>query len=230
MSTIAERLHRLEERIAAACDRAGRRRDAVTLVAVTKTRSIPEIEEVLAAGVSNIAENFVQEMQAKFEQVSRRASWHFIGHLQRNKAKTAVRMAAWIHSIDSLRLAEEVSRRALELGKRQPVLIEVNVSGEESKFGLAPDDVRALLPELRKLDGLDVRGLMTMAPLVEDPETVRPIFARTRELAEELAALKVPGVQMVELSMGMTSDFEVAIEEGATMIRVGQAIFGPRAE
>ncbi len=228
MSEIKERLARLEERICAACERSGRRREDVLLVAVTKTRTVAEIEEVLAAGVANIAENFVQEMQRKYQAIGPRATWHFIGHLQRNKAKAAVGMAQWIHSIDSVRLAREVSKRALAQGKRQRALIEVNVSGEQTKFGFAPEELPQVLPELAALEGLEICGLMTMAPLVEDPEEVRPIFAQTRALAEKLQRMGLDGVRMDHLSMGMTSDFEVAIEEGATMIRVGQAIFGPR--
>jgi len=188
---------------------------------------VDEVREVLQTGVANIGESYAQEAVSKFERIGAGPVWHFIGHLQTNKAKEVVRMADVIHSVDSLRLAEEISKRAQALGKTQRVLLEVNVSGEESKWGMSPDALRGDAARIVALPALSVEGLMMMAPLVEDPEEVRPAFASTRVLADQLVSDGVlPGSPL--LSMGMTNDFEVAIEEGASMVRVGTAIFGPR--
>jgi len=227
VGSIADRLATVLERICHACERSGRAPQSVTLVAVTKQRSVAEIREVLSAGALNIGENYVQEALAKHAELGSQPVWHFIGHLQRNKARDAVRLSDWIHSVDSLRLAEELSRRAAAEGKRQRVLVEVNVSGEETKSGVVSDQVAALLDGMRSLDGIAAEGLMTMAPWVDDAEQVRPVFAETRRLAERLTAAGLLP-QSAHLSMGMSSDFEVAVEEGATLVRVGTAIFGPR--
>lgn len=227
MGSIADRLAAVRERIGRACERSGRAPQSVTLVAVTKQRTIAEIREVLSAGAVNIGENYVQEALAKHAELGSGPVWHFIGHLQRNKARDAVRLSDWIHSVDSLRLADELSRRAVAQGKRQRVLVEVNVSGEGTKSGVASDQLAALLESMRSLDGLAVEGLMTMAPWVDDAELVRPVFAETRRLAERCAAAGLLP-HGAHLSMGMSSDFEVAVEEGATLVRVGTAIFGPR--
>ena len=222
---IVENLASVRQRIDAACRRAGRSPDGVTLVGVSKGVSARAVAEACAAGLTDVGENRVQEAAAKIEAVAAllethsQPRWHLIGHLQTNKAKTATNLFDILHSVDSLRLAQTLSRKANE---RLPVLLEVNVAQDAAKFGFAPEEVTSALAAIAALPNLDVRGLMTIAPLTDDPETSRPGFRRLRELRDTLG---LPG-----LSMGMTGDFEVAIEEGATMIRVGRAIFGPRRE
>ncbi len=219
---IAENLASVRQRIDAACQRAGRSTGDVTLVGVSKGASARAVAEACAAGLTDVGENRVQEAVVKIEAVStlsHQPRWHLIGHLQTNKAKTATRLFDILHSVDSLRLAQALSRRA---SKILPVLLEVNVAQDAAKFGFAPEEVTSALAAIAALPNLDVRGLMTIAPLTDDPETSRPVFRRLRELRDAL--------NLADLSMGMTGDFEVAIEEGATMIRVGRAIFGPRRE
>jgi pyridoxal phosphate enzyme (YggS family) len=218
--TIAENVERVRERIEAACQRAGRPPASVTLIGVTKGQLPDLVAEACAAGLEDLGENRVQEAQVKISALAERGlrpRWHLVGHLQTNKAKTASGLFAILHAVDSVRLAQALSERA-----ERPVvtLLEVNVAREASKFGFAPEEVPSALAEVASLPRLDVLGLMTVAPLADDPEDVRPHFRRLREL-RDACGLK-------ELSMGMTDDFEVAIEEGATMVRVGRAIFGER--
>lgn len=202
-------------RIEAACARAGRGAESVQLIAVTKEHSVEEIRDrVLAFGDFPLGESRVQEAFPKMDQIQ--AEWHFIGPLQRNKAKFAVRFDL-IHSIDSLRLAETVGRKALENGKSQKILIEVNLSLEPQKHGFLAQDVTEALAQMREMQGLEVLGLMTIAPYTDQPETVRPVFAQLSRLADQL--------HLPVRSMGMSGDFEVAIEEGATLVRVGRALF-----
>jgi pyridoxal phosphate enzyme (YggS family) len=219
---IKENIGELERRIAAACERSGRSRAAVTLVAVTKTVPPALVRQAFDAGIRHFGENKVQEAQAKIAEVSLalqpRPMWHMIGHLQTNKVKTAVEIFDIIQSIDSVKLAERVNERAGRKGF--PVLLEVNVGGEASKGGFSVAEVRTAVEQVSRLSNLEVMGLMTVAPLAEDQQEVRPIFRQLRQLGEAL------GLQ--HLSMGMTDDFEVAIEEGATMVRIGRAIFGER--
>ncbi|MDH5201592.1 MAG: YggS family pyridoxal phosphate-dependent enzyme [Candidatus Bathyarchaeota archaeon] len=218
--SIADNLRRVRERVAAACERAGRSPDEVTIVGVGKTFPPEAIAEACRAGLADIGENRVQEALRKIPLVEAHGlhpRWHLVGHLQTNKAKTAVSLFAIIHSVDSLHLAEALSKRA---DQPVPVLLEVNVAGEASKFGFAPEEVAQAYRQVAALPNLDLQGLMTVAPFVTDPEEVRPLFRRLRELRDELG--------LRELSMGMTDDFEVAIDEGATMVRIGRAIFGPR--
>ena len=220
--SISANLASVRQRIDAACKRAGRSAGDVTLVGVSKGAPARAVAEACAAGLTDVGENRVQEAAAKIPAVSalsHQPTWHLIGHLQTNKAKTATRLFDILHSVDSLRLAQALSRRANE---RLPVLLEVNVAQDAAKFGFAPEEVTSALAAIAALPNLDVRGLMTIAPLTDDPETSRPVFRRLRELGDAL--------NLAELSMGMTGDFEVAIEEGATMIRVGRAIFGPGGE
>jgi pyridoxal phosphate enzyme (YggS family) len=228
MTSISQNLALVQERIAAAAAKSGRRPEDICLVAVTKTVPPERIKEALAAGVQHIGENRVQEAAAKVESIPAGVTWHLIGHLQRNKAKQAIQIFDLIHSLDSLRLAKMLQKRAKELERTANCLVEVNVAGEESKHGIIPDQLLPLLRQVSLLPQLSVRGLMTVAPYVKDPEEVRPIFRQLREMAHEIDKLKLPGVSMEELSMGMSGDFEVAIEEGATMVRVGSAIFGAR--
>jgi len=223
-AVIAENLRRVRERIDAACQRAGRSLEEVTVVGVSKGFPVDAVVAAYAAGLADMGENRVQEAAAKVAAAAAqgaRLRWHLVGHLQRNKVKTSLGLFDIIHSVDSLRLAEAVGREA---GARAPVsvLLEVNVAGEESKFGLAPDEVAVVLARARALPNLDVLGLMTVAPLAADAEEVRPVFRRLRELGKSL--------ELRHLSMGMSDDFEVAVEEGATLVRIGRAIFGPRPD
>jgi pyridoxal phosphate enzyme (YggS family) len=218
VSTIAERIALVRERVARAAERAGRSPAEVTIVAVSKTFPTQAIEEAAAAGIVHIGENRVQEAAAKITSLRHLpVTWHMLGHLQTNKAKTALELFDIIQSVDSLRLAEALSRRT---ERAIPVLLEVNVAGEASKFGLSPQDVPQTAEAVARLPHLDLRGLMTIAPWVSDPEEVRPVFREMRRLRDALG--------LAELSMGMTDDFEVAIEEGATIVRIGRAIFGER--
>jgi pyridoxal phosphate enzyme (YggS family) len=209
----------VEARIAAACERAGRTREAVTLIAVTKTFPATDVDHVLAAGIINVGENKVQEAREKQPSVTGVARWHLIGHLQSNKAKDAVRLFDVIHTVDSIDLASRIARIAAETGKLQDVLLQVNVGGEDQKSGVALKEAEAIARGIRELPSLNLRGLMTIPPL-GDAEAMRPYFRQLRSMRDDL--------ELEHLSMGMTDDFEVAIEEGATIIRVGRAIFGQR--
>ncbi len=217
------------------CRRVGRDPSRVKVVAVTKGFGVGTLLEAPEVGITDIGENRVQEIVEKHNTLHRASlrgktslNWHFIGHLQRNKVKYLVNFVDLIHSVDSLRLAREIDKRANQAQRRIPVLLQVNVADEDSKFGVTPDRVLELATAAGSLSWLEVRGLMTVAPFAESPEDVRPIFRRLRQLADELAEADLPGVSMVELSMGMSGDYEVAVEEGATIVRVGSAIFGPR--
>jgi pyridoxal phosphate enzyme (YggS family) len=224
--SMADRLARLEERIASACARAGRPRESVTLVAVSKTHPPETVAEAAALGIRVFGENKVQEARAKIPECPSHLSWHLVGHLQSNKAKLAAQLFDTIHSVDSEKLARMLDAAADAAGRTVNVLIEVNVSGEASKFGVAPDAVRPVLDAANDCPRLVVRGLMTMAPFAPDPEKARPYFAALRELRDRLA--RETGTPLEELSMGMSGDFEPAIEEGATMIRIGTLLFGER--
>lgn len=226
--TLGPRLDEVRGRIEAATARSGRPAGAVTLIGVTKTVAAETMQAAVAAGLADLGENRVQEAQAKIPVVGRaRVRWHFIGHLQRNKAGRAVELFDRVHSVDDAEVAEALSRHAAAAGRTLPVLVEVNVSGEASKFGVAPGALAALLERVAALPGLALDGLMTVGPLVETAEASRPGFARLRGLRDE--AERRLGRRLPELSMGMSGDFEVAVEEGSTMVRVGGAIFGPRA-
>ncbi len=228
MSTIAENLARIQERIQKAAERVGRSPAEIRLVAVSKTVEAERIREAVQAGVKILGENYVQEAQKKILAVGAGVSWHFIGHLQTNKAKYAVRFFECLHSVDRLNLAEELSRLAKPKGKLLPIFLQVHLSAETTKFGAKEEEVFGLAEKVSALEGISVQGLMTMPPYFDNPEDARPYFIKLRRLAERLATLKIPGIAMAELSMGMSNDFEVAIEEGATLIRVGTAIFGAR--
>jgi pyridoxal phosphate enzyme (YggS family) len=217
--SIRDNLVAVERRIAGACALAGRKRDEVTLVAVSKTRPAAMIDEAIAAGVTEVGENRVQEARDKQPSVRGRARWHLIGHLQSNKAKDAVRLFDVIQTVDDLALAEKIARAAAAAGKVQDVLLEVNVGDEPQKSGARPADVVALAKSVSALDALRLRGLMAIPP-AGDPEETRRWFRALRAMRDTLG--------LAELSMGMTDDFEVAIEEGATIVRVGRAIFGER--
>ena len=226
--SIAANLAQIHDRIAAACGRAGRDAGSVRLVAVSKTQPAAAIEAALAAGQQLFGENYVQEFAAKVEEVQGPVEWHFIGALQSNKVKYLAGKVTLIHSVDRLSLAAEISRQWQKLGRDADILLQVNLGGEESKSGTDESGLIELARQVTALPGLQVRGLMALPPWEEDPEAVRPHFRRLRELAENLAGLGLPNLEMRELSMGMSHDFEVAIEEGATLVRVGTAIFGAR--
>ena len=203
----------------------------VELVAAAKTRSPEKVRAAIEAGVCVIGHNYVQEAQAMIEQLGRdAASWVMIGHLQRNKVKAAVQLFDSIQTVDSLRLAEAIDRECEKLGRIMPILIEVNAAREPQKSGVHPEAVSDLIHEIANLESVQVRGLMTMGPLVSDPEELRPIFRETKALFDHIAAEKIPGVSMTMLSMGMSTSYAVAIEEGSTMVRLGTTIFGPRIE
>jgi hypothetical protein len=224
---LRQNLDRVRERMGAACARAGRAPEGVLLVAVTKTVGPRVADALIELGVSDIGENRVQDALAKAAQVRLAGAvrWHMIGHLQRNKVKPALGLFEMVHSVDSVRLAEEIDRVAASRGRAVSALLEVNVSGEASKYGLRPDEVAEAARQIGGLGHVALEGLMTMAPLGAPEREVRGVFAGLRELSQKLAALGLPGVHMKHLSMGMTQDFEIAIEEGATMVRVGSALF-----
>lgn len=224
-----EILARINQRITNAAMACGRDPQGVRLVAVSKTVEVQRVAKAIDAGVAILGENYIQEARDKFNTlIGRPVEWHFIGHLQSNKAKYAVRMFDLIHSIDSLKLATALDNAARKAGKRQDILIQVNISGEESKSGTTENQATNLIQDVSRLHHLRVRGLMTMPPYYDQPELARPFFHRLARLRETIAAKQIPGVAMEELSMGMTGDFEVAIEEGATLVRIGTAIFGSR--
>ncbi|MFN2488234.1 MAG: YggS family pyridoxal phosphate-dependent enzyme [Actinomycetota bacterium] len=224
--TIAARYEQVRERIVRAAQRAGRSPSDVSLIAVSKSFSVDVVMQAVDAGITELGENRAQELREKAALIEDRARWHFIGHLQSNKVRHVVGVAALVHSVDSVSLAEAIARRARSSDMAQPVLIEVNVAGEARKHGVAPSEAEALARNVAALEGIELRGLMTMPPWPDDPEESRPHFRSLAELRIEIARV-VP--EATELSMGMTRDFEVAVEEGATLVRVGEAIFGPRS-
>jgi hypothetical protein len=224
--SFAQNLDSIQQRIRAACRRAGRDEDSVMLLAVAKTQPAAAIEEAVRAGQMFFGENKVQEAGAKIPLCPGRARWHFIGHLQSNKVRNAVALFEMIQSVDSLALAQEISRRCGEAAKPMPVLIEVNVAGEASKFGYPPEKLLAELATIARLTRIELQGLMTVPPYATDAEKVRPHFRRLREL--KVQCQKILGAPLPHLSMGMSGDFETAIEEGATIVRIGTALFGPR--
>jgi hypothetical protein len=228
MATIAENLREVKERIAQAAARAGRKPDEIKLIAVSKNFSVEDIKEAVAAGVTALGENRVQEAREKIDQLGNIAEWHLIGHLQTNKVKYIINRLYWVHSLDRISLAEEISKRAAAAGLTINVLVQVNIAEEESKFGLKKEEVEGFIRKVSQMQGFKVRGLMTIAPFVENPEEVRPVFRELKNLFDNLKALQIPNVDLEYLSMGMSGDFEVAVEEGANMVRIGTAIFGRR--
>lgn len=232
--SVCENYQEVEQKVREACQRAGRAREEVTLIAVSKTKPLSMIEELLPLGVRDFGENKVQELTGKEEILSGKdipepeIRWHMIGHLQRNKVKYIVDKASMIHSVDSLRLAEEISKEAGKKGVQVSVLIEVNVAQEESKFGVRMEETEELIRNIAKLPHIMVKGLMTIAPYVEDPEENRQVFRNLRNLSVDIKGKSIDNVIMDVLSMGMTGDYQVAIEEGATHVRVGTGIFGER--
>jgi pyridoxal phosphate enzyme (YggS family) len=226
---LKNRLEQVRERIRQAAETCGRDADSVRLVAVSKTIAAGTVKEAIEAGVKILGENYIQEAREKFNAlVHYPVSWHFIGHLQSNKAKYAVRLFDLIHSVDSVKLARELNKQAKKVDKIQQILVQVNISAEDTKSGTSAKEAPGLISEISRLENLSIRGLMTMPPYFYQPEKVKPFFAALRELRDQIKAKAPPNVSLEELSMGMTGDFEVAIQEGATLVRIGTAIFGER--
>ena len=225
---VAANLAAVRDRIARAAGQAGRSPAEILLVGISKTVDVERIQQALAAGIPALGENRVQEAKAKVDTLGHPVPWHLVGSLQTNKARDAVRLFDWIQSVDRPELARELARRARSEGKVVHVLVEVNLAGEATKGGIAPTQLKALLEEIAPLSGIKAKGLMAIPPPADNPDGSRSWFRQLRELRETAAGWKLPGVEMTELSMGMSADFEVAIEEGATMVRVGTAIFGER--
>ncbi|MEE1313066.1 MAG: YggS family pyridoxal phosphate-dependent enzyme [Lachnospiraceae bacterium] len=211
-----------------ACHRAGRKKEEVTIIAVSKTKPLSDVVELQQYGVMDFGENKVQELCSKYEEIEKPVRWHLIGHLQTNKVKYIVDKVELIHSVDSLKLAKQISKEAVKKEVVVPILIQVNVAQEETKFGLKTDEVIKLVREVAKLQNISIQGLMTIAPFVDDPEDNRVYFRQLKQLFVDIDKKKIDNVTMKILSMGMTNDYEVAIEEGATMVRVGTGIFGAR--
>jgi len=229
MGTVAENIETIRARIRAAAERAGRDPQSVRLVAVSKRQSLAAIREAMVCGQRVFGENYLQEAEDKVAALGQGLVWHCIGHLQSNKARIAAEVFACIETIDRLKLAKALETRLAELGKTMPILVQVNVGGEAQKAGVAPEEAGQLCHELQQFPHLKLQGLMTMPPFVEDPEESRGYFRQLRLLGEELTSQGLLGQQgPMELSMGMSGDFEVAIEEGATLVRVGTALFGER--
>lgn len=226
---VCENYTKIRERIDASCKLSGRDPKSVTLIAVSKTKPVSMIRELMEIGVEDFGENHAQELVAKTEEITEPLRWHFIGNLQTNKVKYVVGRACLIHSVNSLRLAEAISKESVKKGLVSDILIEVNIADEATKEGIAGDEAVSLVESASRLPGLHIIGLMAIAPPVDDPEENRPYFRSLRELAEKIGALGLEGVEMKELSMGMTNDFTCAVEEGATFVRVGTAIFGERS-
>ncbi len=225
---IRDNLIEVESNIAKACDKAGRDRSEVTLIAVSKTKPVSDIRQAMDCGITVFGENKVQEMRDKTQEITEPLYWHLIGHLQTNKVKYLPGMACMIHSVDNYKLAEEIEKHAAKHDLVMDVLLEVNMAHEDTKFGLDPNEVISFVKEISSFKHLNIRGLMTIAPFTEDPESNRQYFRGLRELKDEINALGIPEVKMDTLSMGMTGDYMVAIEEGATLVRVGTGIFGER--
>ena len=225
---LASNLQEVERKIMEACDKAGRAREEITLIAVSKTKPVPMLQEIYDLGVRDFGENKVQELTDKEPQLPADLRWHMIGHLQRNKVKQVIDKAVLIHSVDSVRLAKAIEAEAAKKDIIVQILLEVNVAEEDSKFGLKVDEVLPATEEIATMPHVRIKGLMTIAPFVENPEENRTVFAQLQKLSVDIAEKNIDNVSVDILSMGMTNDYQVAIEEGATMIRVGTGIFGER--
>ena len=226
---IKENLAQVEKNICQACEKAGRDRSEVTLITVSKTNPVTSLREAMDCGVHIFGENKVQEMLEKQEKLPDNIQWHMIGHLQRNKVKYIMGKVALIHSVDSLRLAQEISKEAVKQGTQEDILVEINVAEESSKFGITTSEAIQLVEDISQLPNVHIKGLMTIAPFVEDPEENREVFRALKKLSVDIDRKNIDNVTMNVLSMGMTNDYQVAIEEGATMVRVGTGIFGRRS-
>jgi pyridoxal phosphate enzyme (YggS family) len=228
LSQIAMAVNRIKDEIKAAQKRSLYGAKDVLLLAVTKNVDVERMKEAIESGISVFGENRVQEIEKKYDQIPTKVSWHLIGHLQRNKVKYIINKVSLIHSLDSISLAEEINKRAQQIEKIMPVLVQVNVADETTKFGVSLDQAIPFIQEIKELPNLKISGLMTIGPLVEDVEKVRPIFRQLRELRDQIREMNLPGVSMDYLSMGMSNDYLIAVEEGANIVRIGSGIFGPR--
>ena len=226
--SIRENVQFARNKIAEACRRSGRKSEEIELVAITKTVDVEQINEAIEAGIRVVGENRVQEAWRKFQEVGEKAHWHMVGHLQTNKVKRVLQFADMIHSVDSVYLAREIQTQAKKLDRTIEILIQVNTSGEESKFGLEPEATIGAIEEVSTLPNLKVKGLMTIGAFLPNPEDVRPCFKLLNDLKDRVSERGITSVEIGTLSMGMTNDYEIAIEEGSTMVRVGTAIFGER--
>lgn len=226
--TIKENIKSVREKMKSACIRSGRDIDEVKLVAVTKTIDAGRIMEVVECGAGILGENKVQEVLEKYDHVQGNVQWHMIGHLQTNKVKYIADKVSMIHSLDSIKLAEEIDRRLYDLGRSMDVLVEINIGGEESKHGIRPEDTKEFIESVCKYNNLKILGLMTVAPAFDDLEKVRPYFKEMKNIFKSIGMGNMKNVEMKYLSMGMTNDFEIALEEGSNIIRIGTGIFGPR--
>lgn len=227
--SIRANINQIRGRIAEAALRAGRKPEDILLMAVTKSVGDPQIMEAVAAGVDILGDNYIQEARRKIGRMEKTIPWHFIGHLQTNKARHAVQIFDMVQTVDRFELAEELDRRARGAGLVVPILIEVSIAGEETKNGVSIADAPTLIRRIAPMDGLKIKGLMTMPPWFDDPEPARPFFRILRELRDRLMEENISGIEMKELSMGMSEDFEIAVEEGATIVRIGRAIFSERS-
>lgn len=227
-TAIAANIKAIRQRMAAAAVRCQREPDSIKLLAVTKTVSAARVNEAIAAGIAAFGENYVQEAKEKIAAIDKRVEWHMIGYLQTNKVKYVVNLFDYIHSVDRLELAREINRRAASTGRKMNILVEINVSGENTKSGIPMVHAMELIKAISSLESLSVKGLMTMPPYSDNPESSRPYFSELKSLQKKIINEGIPGIRMDELSMGMTDDFEIAVEEGATIVRIGRAIFGER--
>lgn len=230
MSTVRDNIKKIRDNIAEAALRSGRTASDIRLMAVTKTVDDERIMEAIEAGIDIIGENYVQEARRKIEKMGKNVEWHMIGHLQSKKSKYAVRFFDMIHSVDRIKLAGELDKRSNMAECLTKILIEVNISGEETKSGVKKEDAITLVKDISTLENLSVQGLMTMPPWFDDPEDARPYFVTLRELRDRIVEENIPNVEMNELSMGMSGDYQVAVEEGATIVRIGTSIFGERPD
>lgn len=228
MQEIKDNIDSIRRSIDDVCKSTGKDPGSITLIAVTKTVDPDRINYAVKCGMKDLGENKVQEVMAKYENIEGNVNWHIIGHLQTNKVKYIIDKVALIHSVDSIGLAEEIGRRAVKVGTEKDILVQVNVAQEDTKFGIEYKDTEAFVRQLSEIGGIRVKGLMTIAPYSGDPEQVRPVFRRLKEMYDTLAAANISNIEMKYLSMGMTNDYKVAIEEGSNMVRVGTGIFGAR--
>ncbi len=228
LELIKENAVRIRKKVRDAAERSGRSLEDITLIAVTKTQGVEKIQHALQAGMLDLGENKVQELCDKYPLVDTECRWHLIGHLQTNKVKFIIDKVHMIHSLDRLDLADEIQKRAAKAGRTMDVLVQVNVAGEETKFGIAPEEARSFVKQLAVYPNLRVRGLMTVAPHVQNPEETRPVFRQLKKIFIDIRQENIDNINMDYLSMGMSNDYEIAIEEGANMVRIGTAIFGAR--
>jgi len=229
MNDIPEKIEWVRDQIKEAADKSGRKLNDIRLIAVTKTVAVDDIHIAIDNGIQDIGENRVQELQMKYDKISKKVTWHLIGQLQTNKVKYIIDKVSLIHSLDRLSLAKEIHKRCQKIGRKMPVLVQVNIARESSKTGVYQEDLLDFLQKISEMPSLAVQGLMMIAPFSENPEELRPYFRRMKDWFDRLKDMDIPGVDMRFLSMGMSNDFRIAIEEGSNMVRIGSAIFGQRS-